>query len=171
MNEPHQYDESDVDAALQRQADAEVAAVTQSAEAGAEAGRQLTAVETLALPYETEGSFAMKMAARVCHEANRAICVAFGDNSQLPWADAADWQRSSAVAGVAFALDNPDAPPSAQHEAWCADKVAAGWVYGPAKDEVAKTHHCLVPYDQLPPNQRAKDHVFKAIVNTLFSEV
>lgn len=102
--------------------------------------------------------------ARVCHEAKRAICTAFGDHSQKPWNEAEQWQRDNAIRGVRFALDNPAAPPSAQHDAWMADKLADGWVYGPVKDPEAKTHPCLVPYDQLPPEQRVKDYVFKAVV-------
>lgn len=105
--------------------------------------------------------------ARVCHEANRAICEAFGDHSQKPWEEAEPWQRDSAVRGAVFAMQNPDAPPSAQHDAWMADKVADGWVYGPVKDPAAKTHPCMVPYDQLPPEQRVKDHVFKALCRVL----
>lgn len=105
--------------------------------------------------------------ARICHEANRAICTAFGDHSQVAWADAPQWQKDSAVKGAVFAMQNSDAPPSAQHEAWMRDKAADGWVYGPVKDADAKTHPCMVPYDQLPPEQRVKDHVFKALVNAL----
>lgn len=45
--------------------------------------------------------------ARVCHEVNRAYCAALGDLSQPPWADAPEWQRKSALNGVAFALCNP----------------------------------------------------------------
>lgn len=102
-----------------------------------------------------------------CHEANKALCEAFGDFSQKSWQDAEDWQRDSALKGVRFALDNPDAPASAQHDAWSADKLAAGWVYGEVKDPVGKTHPCLVPYDRLPPEQRAKYLVFQAIVRAL----
>lgn len=105
--------------------------------------------------------------ARACHEANRAICEAFGDPSQKPWDQAEKWQQDSAIKGVVFALDNPAAPPSAQHDAWHADKVAAGWTFGEVKDADAKTHPCMVRYDQLPPEQRVKDGVFKAIVNAL----
>ena len=102
--------------------------------------------------------------ARVCHEANRAICVAFGDNSQKPWDEAEQWQRDSAIKGVEFALNNPAAGPSCQHDAWCKDKIEAGWKFGPVKDAEKKEHPCLVPYDELPAEQRAKDHVFRAIV-------
>lgn len=108
--------------------------------------------------------------ARMCHEANRAACLAFGDASQVDWDDAPQWQRDSALRGVGFALANPDASPSSQHEAWLADKAADGWKYGPVKDPDAKRHPCFVPYDQLPPSQKLKDYLFQAVVRTLSRE-
>lgn len=105
--------------------------------------------------------------ARVCHEANRAICEAAGDFSQKTWDQAEEWQRSSAIAGAMFALANPDAPASAQHDAWSYAKSKDGWVYGTTKDAAAKTHPCLVPFDQLPFEQKVKDFVFKAIVKAI----
>jgi len=105
--------------------------------------------------------------ARVCHEANRAWCIVNGDHSQREWDAAEPWQRSSAIKGVEFALENPRAPASAQHDAWMADKVRDGWVYGETKDPIAKTHPCIVTFDQLPPMQQAKDHLFRAIVRAL----
>ena len=106
----------------------------------------------------------IEQTARVCHEANRAFCESIGDQSQKPWVEAADWQRDSAVKGVSFALDHPNAGPSAQHDAWFRDKIAQGWVYGDVKDSEKKTHPCLVPYDLLPTDQKIKDHLFQAIV-------
>lgn len=105
--------------------------------------------------------------AKACHEANRVWCQANGDDSQKHWQDAEQWQRDSAIKGVEFAIANPDAPDSAQHDAWMADKIAQGWVYGEVKDAEAKTHHCIVPFDQLPEFQRKKDTLFRAIVNAL----
>lgn len=102
--------------------------------------------------------------ARLCHEANRGICEASGDHSQKPWPDAEDWQRNSAIRGVQFALANPDAAADAQHNAWMADKIAEGWVYGSTKDATAKTHPSIIPYDGLPFEQSVKDRVFRAIV-------
>jgi hypothetical protein len=47
------------------------------------------------------------------------------------------------------------------------DKVADGWIHGPVKDIVAKTHPCILPYHLLPVSQQAKDHIFGAIVSAL----
>ena len=108
--------------------------------------------------------------ARVCHEVNRAACAAcaaFGDHSQVAWADAPEWQRESAIKGVAFTLAHPDAKPSDNHDSWLAEKIDAGWVYGPVKDLEAKTHPCCVPYDELPPEQKLKDYLFQAVVRAL----
>ncbi len=59
----------------------------------------------------------VEQVARICHETNRAYCESIGDTTQLSWDSAADWQRESAIKGVQFKLDNPDAAPSAQHDA------------------------------------------------------
>lgn len=105
--------------------------------------------------------------AKTCHEANRAYRKALGDDSQPAWEDAPNWQKSSAVKGVKFIWENPNASPSASHESWLEEKRLAGWTYGPVKDPDAKTHPCFVPYDELPVEQRAKDYIFGAIVRAL----
>jgi hypothetical protein len=104
--------------------------------------------------------------ARVCHEANRAVQIAFLD--PLPsdhWDDAESWQRESAIEGVLKALDGEG--PEKLHESWCDFKRADGWVFGEVKSFQAKTHPCLVPYADLPYDQKIKDHVFAAIVTAL----
>lgn len=108
--------------------------------------------------------------AAICHEANRQYCQAIGDNSQLPWDDAAEWQRESAVKGVEFRLQNPGADVSAQHESWMREKLNQGWTYGPVKDPEKKQHPCLVSYDKLPEEQRLKDALFVGIVNSFRPE-
>ena len=105
--------------------------------------------------------------ASVTHEANRAYCAAIGDASQLPWAEAPAWQKESAVKGVQFVLDHHGPDPVGQHESWCIEKHDSGWTHGVVKDEVAKTHPCLVPYDQLPKEQQAKDALFGAVAQAL----
>lgn len=105
--------------------------------------------------------------AYVCHQANKAWCESEGDDSQKDWAFAEQWQRDSAISGVKFRLENPEAGPDAQHNAWSAEKFAQGWVYGDVKDAEKKTHPCLVPFDQLPLFQQKKDKLFSAIVDAL----
>lgn len=105
--------------------------------------------------------------AKACHEANRVWCQSEGDNSQMHWDYAEQWQRDSAIKGVEFRLKNPDAPASAQHDAWSYDKKANGWVYGEIKDAEKKTHPCLVPFNELPVFQQKKDRMFQAIVDAL----
>ncbi len=100
--------------------------------------------------------------ARAAHEVNRAYCEALGDTSQVPWEVAPEWQKESARAGVVGALKGNT--PAQSHEGWLEQKMKDGWSYGPIKDVENKQHPCFLPYDQLPVAQRAKDHVFLAVV-------
>lgn len=103
-------------------------------------------------------------AAKAAHEVNRVYCASIGDDSQLPWALAPDWQKESAVLGVLFHFENPMAGPEGSHESWTAEKLRTGWVYGAVKDAKNKTHPCLVPYNDLPEAQRLKDSLFVSVV-------
>lgn len=105
--------------------------------------------------------------AMVAHEVNRAYCQSLGDNSQVAWDEAPDWQRKSALMGVDMHTANPQATPAESHASWMAEKVANGWVYGETKDEKAKQHPCMLPYDELSPEQRAKDYVFRGVVHVM----
>lgn len=103
--------------------------------------------------------------AELAHETNRVYCRMLGDDSQFSWEDAPEWQRQSSISGVKFRLENPDASPSCQHEAWLKDKTEDGWKYGPVKDPEKKEHPCCVLYDELPLEQRIKDALFASIVS------
>jgi len=108
--------------------------------------------------------------ARTAHNANRAYCRSIGDNSQSPWGGAPDWQRTSAIKGVQFHQDNPDAKASASHESWMRQKTVDGWIYGETKDEEALTHPCMVPFDDLPVEQQIKDHIFRSVVHAMLPQ-
>lgn len=104
--------------------------------------------------------------ARVCHEVNRAYCQALGDDSQPSWEDAPAWQRESARMGVDLHLSG-DFGPEVSHISWMKQKVDDGWVYGPTKDPELKQHPCIVPFDQLPREQQAKDFIFRGVVHAM----
>ena len=103
----------------------------------------------------------------ICHQANKGYCEAIGDHSQQNWVDAPQWQKDSAIAGVKAILENPSMTPEQSHEGWMEVKRQDGWVYGEVKDAEKKTHPCFRPYDELPTDQKAKDHIFRAIVLAL----
>lgn len=105
--------------------------------------------------------------AKAAHEVNKSYCESIGDNSQTSWEDAPDWQKSSAIKGVQFHIDNPEASPSASHEAWMKQKEEEGWKHGAVKDVEKKEHPCYLPYDQLPVEQKSKDYLFKQVVHSL----
>ncbi|MDP9843280.1 RyR domain-containing protein [Streptosporangium lutulentum] len=103
--------------------------------------------------------------ARVCHEANRVLQIAAGEKPSPHWDQAPDWQTSPVIQGVEAALAG--ATPQELHETWCDTKRADGWTYGRYKNANTKTHPCLVPYEDLPDEQRIKDHMFYAIVRAM----
>jgi len=51
------------------------------------------------------------------------------------------------------------------HEVWSATRIAQGWSYGPVRDDVKKEHPCLVPYEQLPEEEKILDR--KSSIETL----
>ncbi len=104
--------------------------------------------------------------ARVCHAANRALQMLTDDPSPSPsWSEAPDWLQAAEIRGVEAARQG--ATPEDLHELWMEHRIADGWALGPIKNPDTRTHPCLVPYDDLPDGQRAKDAVFHAIVRAL----
>ncbi len=43
------------------------------------------------------------------------------------------------------------------HDVWAASRIKEGWTYGPFRDDKTKTNPCLVPYENLPDNERTYD--------------
>lgn len=43
------------------------------------------------------------------------------------------------------------------HETWALGRMRDGWTYGAVRDDAARTTPCLVPYGQLPEDEREYD--------------
>lgn len=43
------------------------------------------------------------------------------------------------------------------HEVWAKMRMDQGWTWGPKRDDDEKKHPCLVPYDQLPEEEKVYD--------------
>ena len=43
------------------------------------------------------------------------------------------------------------------HEIWAQERMAQGWTYGERRDDAQKHHPCLVPYEDLPEEEKVYD--------------
>lgn len=43
------------------------------------------------------------------------------------------------------------------HEVWAETRIKQGWTYGERRDDRLKTHPCLVPYEELPEDEKEYD--------------
>jgi len=44
-----------------------------------------------------------------------------------------------------------------EHDRWMGEKLRAGWIYAPVRDNAKRHHPLLVPYDDLPEREKEKD--------------
>jgi hypothetical protein len=110
-----------------------------------------------------------EIAARAAHEINRIYCGSCNDSTIPPWDDAPISQKNSILMGVQAIAANPSITPAQQHEGWLKLKTEEGWMYGPVKDVDRKIHPCMLPYDQLPAQQRIKDTIFGTVVRAILA--
>lgn len=43
------------------------------------------------------------------------------------------------------------------HEIWAQERINQGWTYGEKRDDALKHHPCLVPYEDLPEEEKEYD--------------
>ncbi len=111
--------------------------------------------------------FTVEKIAEFAHELNAYYCHQIGDHSQPPWDQAPQWQRDSAVAGVANIESGSVTTPADSHISWMLQKTEDGWVHGPVKDPEKKEHPCMVAFSELPEDQQMKDKLFFYTVQSL----
>ena len=45
------------------------------------------------------------------------------------------------------------------HEVWAENRIKQGWKYGEQRNDEQKTHPCLVPYENLPDEEKEYDRI------------
>ena len=108
--------------------------------------------------------------AALAHEANRLYCISIGDDSQVRWDEAPQWQRDSSIQGVTAIFAGAVTSQEATHESWMEEKRINGWRWGAAKNAETKQHPCFVPYRELPAEQKVKDAIYFFLVSALIGE-
>ena len=43
------------------------------------------------------------------------------------------------------------------HEVWAQTRISQGWTYGEERNDAEKKHPCLVPYEELPEEEKEYD--------------
>ena len=46
---------------------------------------------------------------------------------------------------------------NATEKVWAATRIAQGWRFGPERNDARKEHPCLIPYEELPEEERTYD--------------
>ena len=80
-----------------------------------------------------------------------------------------DAQKEGLIAGVNMLIEDPNAGADARHNAWMEKMLAEGWKFSKKRDDAAKTHPRLVPFDSLPKKEIAKETLLHAIVRNMAS--
>jgi hypothetical protein len=101
--------------------------------------------------------------AETCHESIRQWHHRHLDFTQIEWSKAPKWQIDSAIDGANFRFSNPTTSLCCHHNYWVVEMIADGWVYGKCIDEIAKTHPCLVRFEDLPQFQKDKYRIFRGV--------
>jgi len=43
------------------------------------------------------------------------------------------------------------------HEIWSQERISQGWTFGSKRDDTQKHHPCLIPYEDLPEEEKVYD--------------
>lgn len=92
-------------------------------------------------------------------ESNRAFADRIGPKlAAAGWAIAPDPLIETPSPEARFEEDEVESLARMEHDGWCDDLRRQGWMRdGPVKDPERRLHPLLVPWDELPEEERAKD--------------
>ena len=104
--------------------------------------------------------------AKIARNIDRMYCASINDTIPEMWERCTESEKDKTLRGISYHLQN-DLSPEDSHMNWVKQKIAEGWCYDMNYDPVLKLSPHLIPYNQLPVEQRAKDHIFRALVRGL----
>jgi len=110
----------------------------------------------------------LEKAARLVVAANRVYCNGIEDVIPPDWDDMSPFVKKAMIDAVRARLSDITMPLSVNHDSWMAARLADGWTLGEKKNEEKKIHPNLIPYAELPRQQRIKDLMFVTVVLTFF---
>jgi len=102
--------------------------------------------------------------ALVAHQVMAAYRASIGDNQQTSWNEASEDKRTASIARAQAVIDNPNVPPEVAHADWIRARKAEGWKPGKKRDNDAKTHPMLIPFEDLPNEQKTEEYLYRAVV-------
>jgi len=81
------------------------------------------------------------------------------------WEDRDEKFKKQMIDVVRRYIESDQLPsPEEAHNSWMKAYLDMGWKYGEARDTEKKTHPDLLPFDQLPRDERDKDAIFLSLV-------
>jgi predicted CoA-binding protein len=81
-----------------------------------------------------------------------SIIIMTNQNNYIPApVDTTDVQLPEELMALAEAISKN------VHEVWAQNRIKEGWTYGPVRDDAKRQTPCLVPYEQLPEEEKAYD--------------
>jgi hypothetical protein len=102
--------------------------------------------------------------ARMLHVVTNALKEANNEPVLPDWDQLDEENKEFSRESVVSILSGEVTTAEQEHNRWAASKMAAGWVYGPVRDNDRKIHPMLVGFHDLSAIQQAKDLVRFAIV-------
>jgi hypothetical protein len=82
-----------------------------------------------------------------------------------PWYDRDEKFQKQMIDVVQKYIKSTEMPtPEEVHNSWMKAYLDMGWKYGEVRDTEKKTHPDLLPFDQLPKDERDKDAIFLSLV-------
>ena len=76
----------------------------------------------------------------------------------------------SAPSSIIIAPDLLESLASTEHDRWMAEKIRAGWIYAPERDNTKLHHPLLISYDHLPEVEKEKDRAVVLNIPALLSK-